>query len=237
MEKKSSSGEVSFPKQIKMNYIQNQMEIQGICISPTFLMPSYKLVSHSLMPMISDSSILFISEHHFFHLSSLKLKHFSELRCCFFFPHMGLVYGGWEAMGGVCREKRGGVGCRVSETTKPAFSTMPPCPVVSQASSYYLTVANQIKSLQDNSLIPCQTKVCKQTTKAGKMLVPAPVGWWEKRIDRSVHPGTSKTSSTCKRPERFLVALVIRFNKGLGQLARKTQLRFSDHRLHPRKHK
>lgn len=43
--------------------------------------------------------------------------------------------------------------------------------------------------------------------------------------------------STCQRPERFLVALVIRFNKGLGQLARKTQLRFSDHRLHPRKHK
>ena len=43
--------------------------------------------------------------------------------------------------------------------------------------------------------------------------------------------------STCQRPERFLVALVIRFNEGVGQLARKTQLRFSDRRLHPRKHK
>ena len=68
---------------------------------------------------------------------------------------------GW----GFAGRNGGGVGCRVSETTKPAFSTMPPCPVVSPALQLLPTVANQIKSLQDNSLIPCQTKVCKPTTK------------------------------------------------------------------------
>ena len=106
---------------------------------------------------------LFQSKSIFF-IFLLKLKHFSELR--FFFPHMGLVYGGWGGdRWGFAGRNGGGVGCRVSETTKPAFSTMPPCPVVSPALQLLPTVANQIKSLQDNSLIPCQTKVCKPTTK------------------------------------------------------------------------
>lgn len=136
-----------------MNYIQNQIEIQGNMYFPTFLMPSCKQVSLSLMSLILDSSILYFRANpFFFHL--LKLK-----------STCGLAYGGW---GGdrweFAGRNGGGVGCRVSETTKPAFSTMPPCPVASPPLQLLPGVANQIKSLQDNSLIPCQTKVCKQTT-------------------------------------------------------------------------
>lgn len=130
---------------------------------------------------------------------------------------------------------RNGVGgYGVSETAKPALSTIPPCRVASPPLRLLPCVANQIKSLQDNALIPCQTKVCMKT--------------WE---DSSVAPGLvreanttvrcvqvpQRSPSTCQRPERFLVALAIRFNEGSGQLVSKTEPRVSGHRLHPRKQK
>lgn len=132
----------------------------------------------------------------------------------------------------------GKTGVEFQRPAKPTLSITTPGPEAFPPQRLASCVANQINSLQDYSLIPCQRKssaVKQQKKQADSGFAPGLVSEANTAVLCAQVP--QRPPSTYERLKDFWWPWHSCFNEGLGQLVSRTQLRVSGHRLPPRKQK